>query len=368
MTDTQDAPAPLLKEIFDRARLRHLAEETAAVYPAFEAARFLDLASHDLDALSIMQRLRQIAQAYGETLPKDFDAAVEILRALIPRINHRFVTLVPPEYVALHGLDHFETSMAALKSFTPYGSAEFAIRPFLRQDLTRTLAVMETWTHDPDEHVRRLASEGSRPRLPWSFRLDALVQDSTPALPILDALKTDDSVYVRKSVANHLNDITKDHPDLVLEHFKTWPLDDKRSAWIAKHALRGLIKQGDPRALAVIGATEGADVRAEHFTIQPAAIRLGEAIALSTRLAETGGRAQTLVVDYAITYPKASGRASRKVFKWKGVQIAAGQRLDLSLRQTIKDFTTRKHAPGRHAVELLVNGQVVAEAAFDLTI
>jgi 3-methyladenine DNA glycosylase AlkC len=228
--------------------------------------------------------------------------------------------------------------------------------------------MMETWARDPDEHIRRLASEGSRPRLPWSFRLDALVADPTPAAPILDTLRTDDSPYVRKSVANHLNDITKDHPDWVLEHLKTWPLDDKRSAWIAKHALRGLIKQGNPRALSVIGATEGADVRAEHFTIAPASIRLGEAIALSTRLAETGGRAQTLVIDYAITYPKASGRASRKVFKWKGAQIAPGQRLDLSLRQTIKDFTTRKHAPGLHAVELLVNGQVVAQAAFHLSI
>lgn len=368
MTEAQDTPAPLLKEIFDRARLRHLAEETSAVYPAFDAERFLALAGHDLDALSIMQRLRQIARAYGETLPKDFDAAVMILGTLIPRINHRFVALAPPEYVALFGLAHFETSMAALKTFTPYGTAEFAVRPFLRRDLARTLEVMETWTRDPDEHVRRLASEGSRPRLPWSFRLDALVEDPTPTTPILDALKTDDSAYVRKSVANHLNDITKDHPDRVLDHLNGWPLDDKRSAWIAKHALRGLIKQGDPRALALVGATEGADVRAEHFTIQPTAIRLGEAIALSTRLAETAGRSQTLVVDYAIIYPKASGRASRKVFKWKGVQIAAGQRLDLALRQTIKDFTTRKHAAGRHAVELLVNGQVIATAAFDLSI
>ena len=133
-----------------------------------------------------------------------------MLRALAPRINNRFVTLVLPEYVARYGLDDFEASMQALRDFTVYGSSEFGVRPFLRQDLARGMRFMLDWSSDGDEHVRRLASEGSRPRLPWSFRLEALVADPGPTRALLDNLRADDSLYVRKSVANHLNDIAKD--------------------------------------------------------------------------------------------------------------------------------------------------------------
>lgn len=360
------APAPALKEIFDAARFRRTAADLAAVYPGFDADRFLALALPDLEPLSLMQRLRRMTECLHATLPADYPQALAILRALAPRIDHRFVTLVLPDYVGLHGRHDFDASMDALAFFTRFGSAEFAVREFLRLDLSRALAVMETWSRDPDEHVRRLASEGCRPRLPWSFRLDALVANPDPVAPILENLRGDPSLYVRKSVANHLNDITKDHPAWVLDRLATWPLDAAPTAWIARHALRTLIKKGDPRALAVIGAGEPARVRVNAFTVTPASIRLGDRITLRLALTSLAECPQRLVIDYRLHYVKRSGATSGKVFKWKEVALPASASLRFERSQVIRDFTTRTHNPGRHKIELLVNGVPLASTAFDL--
>jgi 3-methyladenine DNA glycosylase AlkC len=365
MTETTQA-APALKEIFDRARLQHFAAETKAIWPAFDDRRFLALATAGLDDLGIMQRMRQVAEAFGATLPDDFGKAIGILSELAPRIRHGFASIALSEYVALYGQKHFDRSMAALKLFTTYGSAEFAIRHFLLADFDRTLTVMRGWAVDPSEHVRRLASEGSRPRLPWSFQLRNLIADPSPTLPILERLQTDDALYVRKSVANHLNDIGKDNPDVLIDTVSGWDRADPRTGWIVRHALRTLVKKGDARALAIVGASGDADVRVESFAVTPAKLRLGDRIAIEGEIASTGDAAQRLVVDYAIHYVKKLGKTSRKVFKLKEISLAPGEATRLSISQVIRDFTTRTHQPGHHAVELLVNGQVLATTGFDI--
>ncbi len=364
MTTTQAAPA--LKEIFNVDRLRHIATEVAAVYPAFDQKKFLKLVQADLDSLSLMQRLRRTSESLHATLPADYKKAVAILRKLAPRINSGFVTLMLPDYVSLYGQDDFDTSMEALKFFTAFGSSEFAIREFLRREPKRTLAVMKVWASDDNEHVRRLASEGSRPRLPWSFRLDALMADPELAAPILEKLKADDSLYVRKSVANHLNDITKLHPDWVMSRLEGWPLDKPQTAWIARHALRTLIKQGHRRALAVIGAGKKAEVRLSGFAVSPQKISLGDRLDVSFNLQSTSRKSQRLVVDYAIHYVKKSGASSAKVFKLKELTLAAGETVQLKRSQVVKDFTTRVHHAGHHAVDVMVNGEKMASGGFDL--
>lgn len=361
-------PATSLKDWFNAPRLRHIAQEVSTIHPAFDQKHFLKLALRDLDSLSLMQRLRRTTECLHATLPPSYPAALKILRALAPRINHSFVGLVLPDYVAQHGLQNFDLSLAALKYFTPFSSSEFAIRPFLREDLSRTLAVMETWSRDDNDHVRRLASEGCRPRLPWSFRLDALITDPTPVLPILENLRADPSLYVRKSVANHLNDITKDHPAWVLDLLHGWPLAaSPHTTWIARHALRTLIKKGDPRALTLIGASGKAEVTIANFTITPDNIQLGQKITLSLQLQSTSTASQRLVVDYALHYVKKSGATSAKVFKWKELTLAPGETITLTREQTIKDFTTRLHHPGHHAVDILINGSPLAQSSFQLT-
>jgi len=359
--------APALKEIFNRERLRHFARETEAVWPDFDQKRFMKLATSGLDELGIMQRMRQTAVSLHETLPEDFRRALPILGDLAPRIGHGFASITLSEFVALYGQKHFDLSLDALKFFTRFGSSEFAVRHFLVADFGRTIAVMRQWAEDENEHVRRLASEGSRPRLPWSFQLRNLIADPSPTAPILEALKADPSLYVRKSVANHLNDIGKDHPDRLLERVSGWDLSDKHTAWIARHALRTLIKKGDARALALIGTTGKAEVRVEAFAIEPAKIRLGERITTKARLASTSTAPQRLVIDYAVHYPKKNG-ISRKVFKLKETELLAKAGCELAISQTVKDFTTRKHNAGFHRVELMVNGEVLAESGFELVV
>ncbi|MCD9568824.1 MULTISPECIES: DNA alkylation repair protein [Pseudomonas] len=367
MSSTQEQ-APALKEIFNQQRLMHIADAMHAVHPAFDRQGFLQRAGHGLAELSLMQRLARVSESLHQVLSLDYPSSLELLQALAPRLNSRFVCIFLPHYVASYGLHDFELSMAALKYFTGFGSSEFAVRHFLRQDCQRTLAVMHEWATDSDEHVRRLASEGSRPRLPWSFRLEQLQADPQLAAPILERLRNDPSLYVRKSVANHLNDITKEHPQWVLERLEGWPLEQPHSAWIARHALRSLIKQGDRRALALIGAGARAEVQVCRFQVAPGQLHLGDSLNLSLTLVSTCSHEQRLVVDYAIDYVKASGATASKVFKLKTFTLQGLAQVELGRSQQIRELTTRRHYPGRHGVRLLVNGEALATGHFDLLV
>lgn len=366
MTTEAAAPA-LLKDLLGPPALETIAGAGAAASPRFDRPTFLSAASEGLDELSIMERVRHIADALHIALPGDYVAALGILRATAPQLTNSFQAIAITEYVARYGLDDFDTSMDALADLTRFGSAEFAIRPYLAADTPRALAIMTRWTESEDEHVRRLASEGARPRLPWASRVPALKADPTRAAPILEAMKADPSLYVRKSVANHLNDIAKDRPDWLLGRLAGWQQDDPRTAWIVRHALRTLIKKGDPGALALIGVGHGAAATVRHFGITPATVRLGDRIAITAELVSDAAEVQPLVVDYRVHYARAGGKSAPKVFKLKALDLAAGDTTRLSISQTIRDFSTRRHHPGRHEVELIVNGQTMATAAFDIS-
>ncbi len=365
MTSDPATPA-LLKDILGRQALRTIADAGKGASPRFDSGAFLAAASDGLDALSIMERVRHIADALKIALPDDYAAALAIVRAMARGLTHGFQAVAVTEFVARHGLGDFDRSIDALADLTRFGTAEFAIRPFLAQDAERTLAVMMRWSGDENEHVRRLASEGSRPRLPWAARVPAIKADPTLAAPILEALKTDPSLYVRKSVANHLNDIAKDRPDWLLDRLGSWSKEDTHTVWIVRHALRTLIKQGEPRALALIGVGHGAAVEMQSFAVTPETVRLGDTIAIAADLRSTSHEGQRLVVDYRIHYARAGGKSAAKVFKLRTFELAAGEAVPLAIRQQIKDFSTRRHHRGTHDVELIVNGQTVARAAFDL--
>ncbi|WP_432669497.1 DNA alkylation repair protein [Pseudomonas umsongensis] len=355
-----------LKEIFNAERLRHIAAEMTAVYPDFDAKGFLKLANHDLAELSVMRRLARVSECLHAVLPLGYEASLEVLRALAPRLNSGFVSMCLPHYVATYGAERFELSMEALKYFTAFGSSEFAIRHFLRDDLQRSLQLMHDWSLDANEHVRRLASEGCRPRLPWSFRLEPVQADPRLAAGILDNLKADPSLYVRKSVANHLNDITKDQPEWVLDLIEGWSLDNPHTAWIARHALRSLIKQGNLRALAIIGAGGKPEVQIIDVQVNPPVIGLGEKITLSFAVKSTVHNSQRLVIDYAIDYVKANGITSAKVFKLKALTLPGNATQPITRGQHIKELTTRRHYAGKHAVHVLVNGERLASTAFEI--
>ncbi len=355
-----------LRHMFNPARFRALGRVFAQCQPGFDQARFVRLATQDLGELTLLQRMRAGTQALRATLPGDFPATIAVLRQAAPLIGHTFVGMMLPDFVGVHGRAHFEAAMATLEYLTRFSSGEFAVREFIRDDPPRALAIMEQWSRSPDEHVRRLASEGSRPRLPWSFRLERIVAEPALTAPILDNLRADPSLYVRKSVANHLNDISKDHPDWMLARLRAWDLTSPPTAWIAKRAARTLIKAGHREALALFsfGARPAAEIRG--FVIRPARVRLGQGVELSFALRSTSRRPQALAVDYRVHYVKASGSTAPKVFKLRELTLAPAGSVEVRKRQVIRNFTTRRHYPGRHRVEIQVNGEILAASHFDL--
>jgi 3-methyladenine DNA glycosylase AlkC len=359
-------PQPALKDWFNVARYRQIADLLAAAHAEFDRRRFLAVATAGLEELTLIQRVRRATDACHATLPSDFPRAVGILQRIAPHVQHGFVGIFLPDFVGQHGHGHFDAAMAALKYFTPFSSAEFAIREFLKRDLSRTLAVMERWSRDENEHVRRLASEGSRPRLPWSFRLDPIVADPSLTAAILENLRADPSLYVRKSVANHLNDISKDHPDWMLARLKSWELTHPHTQWIAKRAARTLIKAGHQPALQLFNFGAKPAVKLAAFTVSPARLKLGQTLEFSFTLTSTSRRPQPLAIDYLIHYVKASGGTGAKVFKLREVTLDPGTSQTVTKRQTIRDFTTRKHHRGNHRVEIQVNGRILARGSFIL--
>ena len=352
-----------LKDWFDPALYRRLAKATGAIDPKFDQARFLKLVLDGLDQRELMARLQQTAIAMGLALPGSYRQQVAVLRELAPAVGHEFVSIFLCDFVSRHGLEDFDFSMEALRYFTCFGSAEFAVRPFIDADQARSLRTMMEWTSDADEKVRRLASEGCRPMLPWGQRLGRLVRDPTPLVPILEALKDDSSLFVRRSVANNLNDISKHHPGWLLKVLGRWDLNQDHLRWIAKHACRTLIKKGDPGALALFGFGKKPQVNAE-LKVSPSTISLGDRLEISLQLASGAASTQALAVDYIVHYVKASGGRSPKVFKWTELDLPAKGQIALRKTQLIKDFSTRKHHAGEHLVEIQINGQKLAQATF----
>jgi 3-methyladenine DNA glycosylase AlkC len=360
--------AEALKNWFDAARFSAIAEKFGEVSPAFDRKRFLSLTVTGLEPLALLARMRRGTEALRAALPGDYLATLPILRAVAPQIGHSFVGMMLPDFVGLYGREHPVESLDALKFLTRFSSSEFAVREFLRRDLRGTLRVMEGWAEDENEHVRRLASEGSRPRLPWSFRLEELVADPAPVAPILDRLRTDPSLYVRKSVANHLNDISKDHPEWMLARLRGWDRSDPHTAWIAKRAARTLIKAGHPAALRLFDFGAKPAVIMKEFTLARRRVRLGATLEFACRVESTSQRRQRLVIDYVVHYVKGNGTTAPKVFKLTEVELAPSGSVALRKRQVLRDFTTRKHHAGTHRVEIQVNGAILGGADFTLTI
>ena len=367
------------KEFINRQVINTLGDILLRVYPEFERDKYIKFATHELDALELKQRVVQVASALDQTLPTDFEVLCPILLASLhpsedtAREEIKFSEegacgwAVWPltELVAMRGLDHPELALSTLREMTKRSTAEFDVRPFLKQHADVSLAVFQNWTKDPNRHVRRLASEGSRPRLPWGMRLHKFVAAPEHILPILEALKDDPEEYVRRSVANSLNDIAKDHPDLVADIAADWLKDaSKDRKRLVKHACRTLIKQGHEKTLASFGympiAPNGAELRVTTPDVQ-----YGEALEFDLGLSGIP-KGTGLMMDYAIHFVKANGKRAPKVFKWKDLPNHSCGQLTATRKHAIKPITTRVYYPGEHLIEVLVNGRAVASARFEL--
>lgn len=357
-----------LKDLYTAELLKAVAGRIGEVYNEFDEGRFLGLIHNEAwEQEEFKQRVRHIAMALTEVLPGSYPKAVAILTQAAPffrGVEYIFF----PDYVELNGLDQWETSMEALEVFTHYSTAEFAVRPFVIRDQERMLAQMAAWAESDDEHLRRLASEGIRPRLPWASQLPSLIRDPRPALPILERLKEDPSLYVRKSVGNHLNDISKDHPELVLELATNWYGKHPLTDWIVRHALRSLLRKGDIRALAIFGyqeleELEGIEVR--ELKIKRPLIAVGEELEFSFQVVNDMGSPVSLRIDYEIDYMKASGKLAPKRYKCSDKRYAPGS-WTVEKKQSFKLISTRRFYSGDHRLHIIVNGKRLASMDFVL--
>ncbi len=363
-------PEPL-KNMFSRPFLESFAGEVQSVRPDFPVRKFLtDVFDAGWDALELKQRVRHISRSLRTALPEDYEKAVGVLVQITERRLARegeqmsFLHIFLPDFVETFGLDHPDVSLPALETLTRWSSAEFAVRPFLIRFPEKMYVQMLAWSRHSSPMVRRLSSEGFRPRLPWGMGVPALKRDPSPILPVLENLKHDPSETVRRSVANNLNDIAKDHPALVLDIVRRWQGHSTETDWVVRHASRGLLKKGHAEVLAHFGFEQGVQgITVEHLQCSDPE-RIGGTLEFSFSVKNEGATPTRIRLEYGIDYLTGSGKTSTKVFKIKEMTLAAGQFERVLRRQRFTDFTTRKHYSGAHRLRILVNGQALAEKTF----
>jgi 3-methyladenine DNA glycosylase AlkC len=361
------------KHLINGEKVTILGERLAGVIPGFDRAGFEAAANKGLEGMELKARVAHVAQALHPHLDPDVPTAMGQLLASMgpPLVGAEGVTGSIMDWpllhwVQTHGVEHPEQALPTLREMTRRFSAEFAVRPLLNHDLQGTIDVLLGWLDHPDLHVRRWLSEGTRPRLPWGGNIKALQRDPRPALPILEALYRDPEEYVRRSVANHLNDISKDHPEIAVEIAgRWWNPDSKQITKLVKHALRGLIKAGHPGALAVLGygPPTGLEVA---LRLEPATVAIGSKLTVHVALTNTSATELALLLDYAVHYRRKSPGLSRKVFKWTTRTLAPGATLEITKNQAMKHASIRRLFPGEHHVEILANGQSMGMAGFEL--
>jgi 3-methyladenine DNA glycosylase AlkC len=369
------------KNFINEQTVRDTARHLHRAWPAFPRKAFESRANAGLAALELKARVMHLSGAIESCLPEDFAQAADIIEASLAPVADDAAPDAPRppdqglagwaiwplgEYVARRGLATPERALRTLHALTQRSTAEFAIRPFIAQYPTLTFATLHGWTRDPSAHVRRLVSEGSRPRLPWGMQLKSLIADPSPTLPLLLALQDDPSDYVRRSVANHLNDIAKDHPGIVAEWLQSHlPGATPQRKALLKHACRTLIKQGDPRIMKAWGLAK--PFRGEvRFKLSKRRVALGDSIELQLTLGSSAKQAQQLAIDYAVHHVKANGETTPKVFKGWTLSLDAGEQRELRKSHSLRFVTTRRYHAGTHTIELRINGRGAGSANFEL--
>ncbi|AQZ65003.1 DNA alkylation repair enzyme [[Actinomadura] parvosata subsp. kistnae] len=348
-----------LKDLINERSVAVLADGLSAAWPAFPRARFTARALTGLDGLELKARVTHVAAALHDALPLPYPEAAALVRECAATLD-MWSGWPATEHTATHGLGHLDDAMRTLAALTPYATGEFAVRPYLERYRDDAIKIMLEWAESPDEHLRRLASEGSRPRLPWASRVGWLMTPG-PTLPLLDRLRDDPSEYVRRSVANHVNDLAKDHPQVALELLAKWRAGGgSHVERVLRHAVRGLLRAGHPEALALVGATPGSGA-VDALSLDSATVAVGAKLAFTvTVTAETAG---PVLLKYAV---RRAG--SRRVFHLGQREASRpGQTFTVRKTHSFRPVTTRDEPPGARELDVIVNGRVAATVPFTLT-
>lgn len=341
--------------------------------------------SSQLAPLELKARVQLICDSLIKSLSSDYLRNLKLIVNVVTQPKDAKKALQGFElwpllhYIQTQGLDHPKASLLALETLTEYFTAEFAVRPYIIHHSSLAFEILKKWSESSNLHHRRLASEGSRPRLPWGEQIKALIANPHPTLPILYRLRFDDELYVRKSVANHLNDISKDNPSLMLETLRDWQLEAQKLCkehkismeslnhfqWILQHSLRGLVKKSNPQALKLVGIDSKARFQLTNLMVRKKKISVGGTLEFSFEIHNPSTTAEALI-DFVIHYQKANKKLSPKVFKLTRKKIERGQTLSIQKRHSFKVVTTRKLYAGLHELEIIVNGQASGKISFHL--
>ena len=354
--------AELLKNVFDRKFIKSLAADLKQSYPKFDETVFIKgVLTKDWPEKALKQRMRHISENMQRGLPSDYKKAISLLKP----VSNKYTGLehmIFPDFIELCGIDDLSMSIEAMEHFTENSSSEFPIRFFIIKYEKQMLAQMKKWANSKNEHLRRLASEGCRPRLPWAIGLPKYKKDPLTILPILEILKEDESEYVRRSVANNLNDISKDNPHVVIKIAKKWKGLSLETDKLVKHGCRTLLKQGDQKTIKLFGFREPKDIQLKKFKVTKE-IKMGEEIEFAFTLNTDKKRLGLLRVEYIIEFVRKNNKTGKKVFKISEGRYAENER-NIIKKHSFKPISTRKYYAGKHSISVVVNGIVLSTKRF----
>lgn len=362
----------LLKDLYSRSFYNQLSAPLKTVIPGFDKKSFLNkIFIPAFEGYELKERMAHTAHVLHQFLPKDYTKAAPLLNELIEAIKKEgpvassIEYLFLPEYIYLYGLDHYKESVQVMELLTQFITCEFAVRHFIVRYEEKMMPQMLKWSTHKSRHVRRLATEGCRPRLPWAMALPKLKKDPTPILPILENLKQDSCEIVRRSVANNLNDISKDNAKTVIDIAKKWKNISPETDTIIKHGLRTLLKASHPEVLKYY-RLDAKSVSIEQFRIKNKKVKIGDYLEFEATILNTGKQQQYIRLEYAIYYLRNNGTLSKKVFKISERDIAGGDKWLVSRRQSFKLITTRAFYRGNQQVSIIVNGTESKKLSFEL--
>ncbi len=367
-------PEPL-KYIYSKPLFESFTETFLTVVPHFNKKGFInDIYNEEWDNLELKERMRHSTIVLHKHLSKNYKNDIKNILACVKLLRNNsklsdydmLAYMFLPDYIEQYGLDDYDTSINAMELITPFTSCEFAIRPFIITYEAKAIKQLLKWSQHKNLHVRRLASEGSRPRLPWAMALPFLKKDPTSILPILENLKNDISEYVRRSVANNLNDIAKDHPEIVVSIAKKWFGKTKETDRLVKHASRTLLKQGHPKLMELFGFGSVKNIKIEDFKILTPKVKIGDSLEFKFQLKNTAKKSSKIRLEYAIHYQKANGSLSPKVFKISEKIYEGKSITNVHRKQSFKIITTRKFHSGLHKVSIIINGKTFNTLNFNL--
>ncbi len=364
-----------LKNIYNDIFFTELKTSLQKAIPGFNTKKFIAAVKNNgWENMELKERMRHLSTTLNDFLEGDYTTKLSQLLKLVASLPEKskvqysgLAYMYIPDFLAQYGLMDIALSLNAMEPISMITSCEFAIRPYLLADEKKAMKQMLAWSKHRHENLRRFASEGCRPRLPWAMAIPAFKKDPSPVLPILENLKNDTSVFVQKSVANNLNDISKDHPELVLEIVKRWQGQSAAADWIIKHACRGLLKAGNKEALHLFGTASSVLCDVHDLKLSKAKLKIGEQFQFDFRLQLKETVTTKLRIEYAIFYQKANGSLSKKVFKFSEGPYRHAISHSFSRKHSFKDLTTRKHHAGKHVIAIIVNGNECARREFVLT-